>query len=162
VKRISVRPWAFKKVEKMKSLVKELHEAIQTCQYGLNEVIGEALVEAGMADLVESTPADISARYWLMQALTPLSKNELKSIVDGFLVQLMNDEQCKKMVRFLLVRFPEYYRTELSSLTDPTPDPDEVKDALDKGKRSHNEEKLNKEEAKPTAEPQDLTLMPVE
>lgn len=57
-----------------------------------------------------NTAEDIAARYWLMQFLDPLSRKELKSIIDGFLVQLLNEAQAKKLVRFLMTRFPQYYK----------------------------------------------------
>ena len=47
-----------------------------------------------------------------MQFLEPLNRKELKSVVDGFMVQLLNDEQAKKLVKFLMVRFPHYYKEE--------------------------------------------------
>jgi len=63
----------------------------------------DGVVEANSAE-------DIAARYWLMQFLEPLSRKELKSIIDGFLVQLLNKDQAKKLVQFLMTRFPQYYK----------------------------------------------------
>jgi hypothetical protein len=56
-----------------------------------------------------------------MQFLEPLNRKELKSVVDGFLVQLLNEEQAKKLVKFLLVRFPNYYKEELHSGSEKQP-----------------------------------------
>ena len=119
----------------MSDLLQDLHRTIETCQHALNEVVEERIVQANLADMVESTPADISARYWLMQFLSPLSKNELKSIVDGFLVQMMNDDQCRKLVKFLLVRYPDYYKEEIERASEePAEDPLEVQDTLRPGR----------------------------
>lgn len=95
------------------SLVKDINEAISSLSDVLNEEVTKVVVASSMSDLVESTPADISARYWLMQFLEPLNRKELKSVVDGFLVQLLHEDQAKKLVRFLLARFPQYYEAEL-------------------------------------------------
>ena len=74
----------------------------------LPEVIAKLLDEE---NVVEANSAeDIAARYWLMQFLEPLSRKELKSIIDGFLVQLLNKDQAKKLVQFLMTRFPQYYK----------------------------------------------------
>jgi hypothetical protein len=80
----------------------------------------------GIEKMVDESPGDISSRYWLMQFLEPLSRKELKSVVDGFLVQLLNEDQSKKLVKFLLVRFPNYYKEELMK-TAPEP---EVEDEM--------------------------------
>jgi len=92
----------------MSKYIETLHEEIETLHEVLNTEI-DRKIATGDYDSLESTPADMSARYWLMQFLEPLSRKELKSVVDGFLVQLLNDEQAKKLVKFLLVRFPGYY-----------------------------------------------------
>ena len=89
--------------------IKTLHEEIETLAEVLNTEIDRQIARGDFDDDMESTPADMSARYWLMQFLEPLSRKELKSVVDGFLVQLLNDEQAKKLVKFLLVRFTGYY-----------------------------------------------------
>jgi len=100
----------------MSKIVKDLHETIGTLQIALNEEIDKMVLEGNIVTAQDeaSLGADLSARYWLMQFLEPLNRKELKSVVDGFLVQLLNDEQAKKLVRFLLVRFPNYYKEDHS------------------------------------------------
>ena len=93
---------------------KERLQALATAQDSINTAIASEL-ENG--DLAPNTADDISARYWLMNLLEPLTRKELKSIVDGFLVPMLNDEQAKKIVKFLLVRFPHYYK----EITEPAP-----------------------------------------
>lgn len=107
-------------------LIAELHDSILSLTENLNDEIDKKISEADFGDEIENTPADMSARYWLMQFLEPLSRKELKSVVDGFLVQLLNDEQSKKLVKFLLVRFPHYYKEELSQCEEETPETDEI------------------------------------
>lgn len=92
--------------------IKALQDEIETLTEILNTEIDRKIVQGDYE--IESTPADMSARYWLMQFLEPLSRKELKSVVDGFLVQLLNDEQAKKLVKFLLVRFPGYYNESMA------------------------------------------------
>jgi hypothetical protein len=78
----------------------------------------------GADDLAPNTAEDISARYWLMTFLEPLNRKELKSIVDGFLVPMLSDDQAKKIVKFLLARFPHYYQDFLKPSTpeaEPAP-----------------------------------------
>ncbi len=99
----------------MSNIVKKLSTTISCLQEALNEEIDKkVLADYGTEDL----NANMAARYWLMQFLEPLSRKELKSVVDGFLIQLLNDEQSKKLVKFLLLRFPEYYKEELSKTED--------------------------------------------
>lgn len=93
------------KSEKIK-VVKQLGEAIESCSIAL-------AAELEDEDLAPNTAEDISARYWLMTFLEPLNRKELKSIVDGFLVPMLTDEQAKKIVKFLLARFPHYYKDYL-------------------------------------------------
>lgn len=93
---------------------KERIQALATAQDSINTAIANELEGS---DLAPNTADDISARYWLMNLLEPLSRKELKSIVDGFLVPMLNDEQAKKIVKFLLVRFPHYYK----EITEPQP-----------------------------------------
>ena len=107
----------------MSKYIETLHEDIETLAEVLNTEIDRTIAKGGYDNLVESTPADMSARYWLMQFLEPLSRKELKSVVDGFLVQLLNDEQAKKLVKFLLVRFPDYYSESMQEGEEPC-DPD--------------------------------------
>lgn len=107
----------------MADIVKTLNDAIQELQVALNTELSNRVV-ANVEVMVESTPADISSRYWLMQFLEKLNRKELKSVVDGFLVQLLNEEQCKKLVKFLLVRFPGYYTDITGQITEtPAPEP---------------------------------------
>ena len=114
----------------MADIIKQLSTAIEVCQAALSEAVEERIV-AGFGEMVESTPADINARYWLMQALSPLSRKELKAIVDGFLVQMMDDDQCKKLVKFLLVRYPAYYKEDLlTTEEEPATDPQEIQEML--------------------------------
>jgi hypothetical protein len=90
-----------------------LSDAIASLNQVLSEELTKKVLSANVNDMVESTPADLSSRYWLMQFLEPLTRKELKSVVDGFLVQLLNEEQARKLVKFLLVRFPNYYEENL-------------------------------------------------
>ena len=106
----------------MSDVVKALSETIAVCNHALNDELSKKIV-ADVSDMVDSTPGDISSRYWLMEALNPLSRKQLKSVVDGFLVQLLNQEQAKKLVKFLLLRFPEYYSG--NTLEEPKDEPKE-------------------------------------
>ena len=102
-------------------LVTNLNKAIASLQQALNDQLTQRLVTADaesgqrISDIIESTPADISARYWLMTLMEPLSRKDVKSVVDGFLVQMLNEEQAKKLVKFLLIRFPDYYKDIIPS-----------------------------------------------
>lgn len=108
----------------MSKLVKDLHESILSLSEELNSEITSEVIKG---DFGEDTPADMSARYWLMQFMEPLSRKELKSVVDGFMVQLLNDEQSKKLVKFLLARFPAYYKKEMDKCAEEeTPDVGEI------------------------------------
>ena len=102
---------------KKNSTVLELERAIASLQNAMHEELKKATVDKkvveanpGMSDMVNSSPGDISARYWLMEFLKPLNRKEIESIANGFLVQLLNEEQAKKLVKFLLIRFPQYYK----------------------------------------------------
>lgn len=110
----------------MADIVKIINDAIQELQSALNTELSNRVV-ANVEVMVESTPADISSRYWLMQFLEKLNRKELKSVVDGFLVQLLNEDQCKKLVKFLLVRFPDYYTDITGQVAEapaePSPSP---------------------------------------
>jgi len=119
-------------------LVTNLNKAIASLQQALNDQLTQRLVTADaesgqrISDIIESTPADISARYWLMTLMEPLSRKDVKSVVDGFLVQMLNEEQAKKLVKFLLIRFPDYYKDIIPSgqlaqepATAPAPAPAE-------------------------------------
>lgn len=99
----------------MSKLIKDLHTTIASLQSALNEEVDKVVLgdASGLEKMVDESPGDISSRYWLMQFLEPLSRKEIKSVVDGFLVQLLNEDQSKKLVKFLLVRFPNYYKDEL-------------------------------------------------
>jgi hypothetical protein len=99
----------------MSNIVSKLSSTIAGLQEALNEEIDKKVL-ADYED--EDLNANMAARYWLMQFLEPLSRKELKSVVDGFLIQLLNDEQSKKLVKFLLLRFPDYYREELEKKED--------------------------------------------
>lgn len=102
----------------MNKLVENLHTTISSLQLALNDEVDKViLADSGLEKMVEDSPGDISSRYWLMQFLEPLSRKELKQVVDGFLVQLLNEDQAKKLVKFLLVRFPNYYKEELMKTT---------------------------------------------
>jgi len=96
-----------------RDIICDLHDAACELNDAMNVELSKRVV-ANVEAMVDSTPADISARYWLIQLLEPLSRKDLKSIIDGFLVQMMNEEQCKKLVKFLLVRFPHYYTDVLN------------------------------------------------
>lgn len=100
-------------------LVNQLSEAIASLQEALNTELSKEVLATSYQDMVDNTPADISARYWLMQVLAPLSRKELQSVVDGFLVQMLNEEQARKLVKFLLIRFPSYYQQEPGLVMPP-------------------------------------------
>ena len=89
-------------------------KALAQASESINIAIANELDDSNLSP---NTADDISARYWLMSCLEPLNRKELKSIVDGFLVPMLNDEQAKKIVKFLLVRFPHYYK----EFTEPQP-----------------------------------------
>lgn len=106
------------------NVLKKIHSAIEVLQKARNDEIDRIILadSTGLEKMVDESPGDISSRYWLMQFLEPLNRKELKSVVDGFLVQLLNEEQSKKLVKFLLVRFPQYYKEELQGEKPPTLD----------------------------------------
>lgn len=98
-----------------KIVAAKLMETIDTCQVALADMIDEE-------NLAPNSAEDISARYWLMSCLEVLSRKELKSVVDGFLVQMLTSEQSAKIVKFLLARYPHYYKDALSKKDDePAP-----------------------------------------
>ena len=96
-----------------KNLALQLHNGVVAIQSALNEELDKMVLANNFQEMVDDSPGDLSARYWLMQFLEPLNRKELKSVVDGFLVQLLNEDQAKKLVKFLLVRFPNYYKEEV-------------------------------------------------
>lgn len=102
--------------EKIKK-IKQLGEAIDSCSIALASELDSA------DDLAPNTAEDISSRYWLMTFLEPLNRKELKSIVDGFLVPMLTDDQAKKIVKFLLARFPHYYQDFLKPEPEAAPAP---------------------------------------
>lgn len=89
--------------------IHNLHSAQASLSEALVESMDKVVLSENFEQMVNSSPADISSRYWLMQFLEPLNRKELKSVVDGFLIQLLNEEQSKKLVKFLLIRFPSYF-----------------------------------------------------
>ena len=93
--------------------VEQLSKVIMACQDALNEEIEKKIIEGDYEQMVEDSPADLSARYWLMEFLKPLNRSELQAVVNGFLVPLLNEDQAKKLVKFLLVRFPGYYKEDV-------------------------------------------------
>lgn len=98
-----------------KELVAELIQLMEKGGVALGSELAKVPVPADFENLegnevLANTAEDIAARYWLMQFLEPLSRKELKSIIDGFLVQLLNKDQAKKLVQFLMTRFPQYYK----------------------------------------------------
>lgn len=96
-----------------KEVIANLIEVIESSNSALNSELEKLdlpeFEQEATADS-DNSAADIAARYWLMQFLEPLSRKELKSIIDGFMVQLLNESQAKKLVRFLMQRFPQYYK----------------------------------------------------
>jgi outer membrane biosynthesis protein TonB len=98
--------------------IKLLTNTIASLNEALVEEIDKNIITGGYADLIENTPSDIAARYWLMQLLEPLNKKELKSVVDGFLVQNLNEDQASKLIKFLLLRFPQYYAEDTTKPLD--------------------------------------------
>ncbi len=99
--------------------VQQLATAIESCQSALASQLDKFEMSA-------ATPEDISARYWLMNFLDPLNKKELKSIVDAFFVNLIDEETAKKIVKFLLIRFPSYYQEFTQEEKEPQPEPEKV------------------------------------
>jgi len=89
-----------------------LANAIESLGRALNEELDIATA-ASLKDMEAATPAELSARYWLMASIEPLNRKQLQQIVMGFMVPLLNDDQCRKLVKFLLIRFPEYYTEDL-------------------------------------------------
>jgi len=119
------------------TVLKKIHSAIEVLQQAGNDEVDRIILadnNGGLEKMVDESPGDISSRYWLMQFLEPLSRKELKSVVDGFLVQLLNEEQSKKLVKFLLVRFPQYYKEELRD--DMVQDTDETGSDDERGESS--------------------------
>jgi hypothetical protein len=102
----------------VKNGVNVLANAIDSLQKALLEEVDVATA-ASLKDMEEQTPADLSARYWLQVFCEPLNRKQLLQIINGFMVPLLNDDQCRKLVKFLLIRFPEYYTEELQQ-TPPT------------------------------------------
>lgn len=93
---------------------KELIQVFEKAQAAINAELSKSSLPENLfvdgKEVTANSAEDIAARYWLMQFLEPLSRKELKSIIDGFLVQLLNKDQSKKLVQFLMQRFPQYYK----------------------------------------------------
>lgn len=102
-----------KKFEANPELIMELDRSVQVLAEARNEELDKVVLAETWEQMISNTPSDISARYWLGQFLEPLSRKELKSIIDGFLLNMINEEQAKKMVRFLMIRFPQYYSKDV-------------------------------------------------
>ena len=92
--------------------IKHLTSTIET----LSQTVGELLVKeegkptlASASKIIDSTAADISARYWLTEFFNVLSRKEMLSIANGFLIQLLSEDQAKKLIQFLILRYPQYY-----------------------------------------------------
>ena len=102
-----------------KNIIAMLSDNIAIMNNALKEEMEKEVLADTYEQMVENTPADISARYWLMQFLEPLSRAELKSMINGFLVQLLNEDQARKLVKFLLIRFPQYYTEAEKPLEEP-------------------------------------------
>jgi len=105
----------------MSKKVNDLYTVISSCQTALAKELDKAGAKS-YEDLEKATPPDVSARYWLMQFLEPLNRKELKDIVNGFMLPLMNDDQCKKLVKFLVLRFPQYYKGEAGATVEQQPE----------------------------------------
>lgn len=97
-----------------KSVIHILSEAITSFNDALQEEVDKVIISGDYKEMVDNSPSDIAARYWLIELLNPLSRKELKSIVDGFLIQMLNEEQAKKLVKFLIMRYPTYYAGDTS------------------------------------------------
>jgi len=110
---------------KNSKLVLKLHKGVVAIQSALEEELDKIVLANNFQEMVEDSPGDLSSRYWLMQFLEPLNRKELKSVVDGFLVQLLNEDQAKKLVKFLLVRFPNYYKEEVQRTQEDRLEEDE-------------------------------------
>lgn len=127
--------------------VNQLSNAMESCSVALAS-------ELDKYEMTTSTPEDISARYWLMNFLEPLNKKELKSIVDAFFVNILDEEQAKKIVKFLLVRFPSYYqeftqeqKVEPEPVVEKVPVPEFVQEEIEKNKTEEADpEKESKDE----------------
>ena len=99
-------------------LINEMADAAKELQTAINKELTHVVLANNWEDMVTNTPQDISARYWLMTFLEPLNRKELKSMVDGFLVNMLNDEQAKKLVKFLMIRYPQYYKQDVEQSQD--------------------------------------------
>src|SRR6185369_10281882 len=111
-----------KKFEANPELIVELDRSVQVLAEARNEELEKVVLAESWETMISNTPTDISARYWLSQFMAPLTRKELQSIVDGFLINMINEEQAKKMVRFLMVRFPQYYSQDVQQGMQPGPD----------------------------------------
>ena len=107
-------------------MVQKLGTAIASMNEALTAELTKKALATSFQEMVDSTPADISARYWLMQVLDPLTNKDLKSIVNGFLVQLLSDDQAKMLVKFVVARYPGYYKQEQPQQEQPKPEPSVV------------------------------------
>jgi len=112
-------------------LIKNLNEAVSSLQSALNEEIDKKILTGDYDMMVDESPGDLSARYWLTQFLDPLNHKELKSVVYSFMVQLLNEEQSKMLVKFLLVRFPSYYKETAEEASCPEPEPEYTEPSLE-------------------------------
>ena len=101
-----------------RALIHTLNEAIASFNEALNEEVEKVIISGDYKDMVDNSPSDIAARYWLQEFLRPLSRKEIQSIVDGFLIQMLNEDQAKKLVKFLIVRFPTYYAGDVAKPVD--------------------------------------------
>jgi len=97
----------------MANIINTLHKAQLSIGAAIHEELDKVVLSSQYEEMIEDSPGDLSARYWLMQFLEPLNRKELKSVVDGFLIQLLNEDQAKKLVKFLLIRFPQYNKEEI-------------------------------------------------
>lgn len=68
-----------------------------------------------LAKAVQESATGLSMKYWLMQFLAPLSRKELKSVVDGFMLHHVTDDMAYNLIKFLIKRFPAYYYDELGN-----------------------------------------------
>jgi phosphoglycolate phosphatase-like HAD superfamily hydrolase len=114
-------------------LIKDLDQAINVLSSARNEELDKVILADTYEQMITNTPQDISARYWLTQFMDPLSRKELKSIVDGFLINMINEEQAVKLVKFLMVRFPQYYQKDIQQMdSTPVPTVPEAMESLSK------------------------------
>jgi len=104
-----------------KSKFEQVHamtRAMMDMEQMVAQEVNAVYADADYNELMEKSPQDFAARYWLMQFCEPLSRKELAAVVNGFMIQLLSEEQSKALAKFLLIRFPAYYRGDIVESTE--------------------------------------------